>query len=79
MTLEERLAWLERMLTPTVPGTQLARVLPEKDGEPMRWCLGLGRMLGRKKFFYGPTIEACLDKAEKWVFKQMVGGDVGEM
>lgn len=54
-----------------VPGTQLCRVLKEKDGDGWGWCLAIGLMSSPKLFFSGDGIEEVLAKAEKNLEKRM--------
>lgn len=63
MTTEERILALEAATRSSVPGTQLQRVLNPAQGG-VQWCLGLGGLTAPKEFFYGPTIDAVLTKAE---------------
>lgn len=63
LTISDRIIGLEEELGLTVPGTQLCRVL-SKNSPLVEWCLALGRMWEPKRFFYGLTIEECLNAAE---------------
>lgn len=62
-SLEDRLLNLEDYI-PGIPGTSLTRVLAKDHG--IEWCLGIGRLLEPKEFFYGSSIEECLEKAESF-------------
>jgi hypothetical protein len=64
-TIDERISRLEKKtgyVKGRVPGTQISRVLTVWGIE---WCLSIGLMQDRKRFFSGKTIEECLKKAEK--------------
>ena len=65
MTIDQRVERLEKATGYTegrVPGTMITRINTEHDG--VQWCLGLGLMQERKRFFVKDTIEACLKSAE---------------
>jgi len=63
--LDARIAALEAKVCPnTVAGTAISRVLNPKEGEGVQWCLSLGAMHLPKRFYFGPTILACLLQAE---------------
>jgi hypothetical protein len=73
-SLEERIAAIEqKCVHPTIPGTQITRVL-DKNGA--RWSIAIGPMSMPKAFFDGKTIEECLKKAEK-AFKTSVKSEWG--
>ncbi len=58
-TFDERIATLEK--GQTAPGTSFSRVL----GAPgMRWVLGIGALHMPKAFFYGDSLEECVNQAE---------------
>jgi hypothetical protein len=60
--MEERIAKLEKLVG-DVPGTILQRVIGPAGG--MEWVLGVGALLQPKHFFYGKTISAVLEQAER--------------
>lgn len=84
MNIEEQIAALETAFLPypgAVAGTQLSRVLLDnsickKHGIPLGrecrlvWCLGLGAVQCRKRFFYGLTIPDAIRAAQEEVNKK---------
>ena len=62
LTLDERIARLETLLTIPVPGTQITRVMREDHG--FRWCVAIGVMNMAKNFYYGDTVEDAVGAAE---------------
>lgn len=62
MSIDERILKLEKIHSPTVPGTTISRQLKQDTG--MQWCIGFGQMYLPKYFYTGDTIEEALTKAE---------------
>lgn len=62
--LEARLNSIEEFMG-GVPGTTLSRVLVYNKG--IEWCLAVGKLSQPKFFFYGSTIEQCINQAEQWM------------
>lgn len=68
MNIEDRIKALESKLCGNrSPGTKLSRVFKEVSG--YHWCLGLGAMCMPLSFYYGETIEICLNQAEEDIRK----------
>ena len=64
LSLADRITRIEMASgTAKLPGTQLTRDMAETKG--FQWCLAVGFMQQPKVFFYAPTIEDCLLKAEE--------------
>ena len=64
MNFDERILKLEALTSPgRLSGTQIVRVL-NPDAPGLIWCLAVGVMQFRKRFFYGATMLEALEAAE---------------
>lgn len=67
-SVDARIAALEALFSPTIPGTKIVRV-GRKDLLGFEWCLGIERMGMPKRFFTADTIIGCIDLAEAAVLE----------
>ena len=61
-TIDQRIAALEAQFSPSIPGTQITRVMKPDRG--FEWCVAIGSLGMAKVFFHGDTIEDALTRAE---------------
>lgn len=70
--LDLRIEKIESKLS-SPAGTCISRTLDDSNG--LKWVIGFGQMSMPKSFFYGNTIEECIEKAEKAFLKKETVGE----